>query len=69
MDMANTMKKIIQMVFPNAVQIIDRFHVMKNVLEDMNALITRIKTDIKKEYLTEQELSKIERRQPKHQRY
>jgi transposase len=35
MDMANTMKKIILDIFPNAVQIIDRFHVMKHVLEDM----------------------------------
>ncbi len=69
MDMANTMHKIIKIVFPNVVQIIDRFHVMKNVLEDTNAVITRIKTDIKKEYLTEQELAKIERRQPKHQTY
>ena len=45
MDMANSMHKIIKMVFPNVVQIIDRFHVMKNVLEDMNALITRNKTN------------------------
>jgi len=69
MNMANTMHKIIKMIFPNVVQIIDRFHVMKNVLEDMNAVITRIKTGIKKEYLTEQELAKIERRQSKHQMY
>jgi transposase len=69
MDMANSMAKIIKMVFPAAVQIVDRFHVMKNVLEDMNALITKNKTEIKKIYLTEQEQAKIDRRPPKHQRY
>jgi len=69
MDMANSMAKIIKMVFSAAVQIVDRFHVMKNVLEDMNALITKNKTEIKKIYLTEQEQAKIDRRQPKHQKY
>jgi transposase len=69
MDMANTMAKIIKIVFPSAVQIVDRFHVMKNILEDMNALITKNKTEIKKDYLTEQEQAKIDRRQPKHQKY
>jgi len=69
MDMANTMAKIIKMVFPAAVQIVDRFHVMKNILEDINALITKNKTEIKKDYLTEQEQAKIEKRQVKHQRY
>jgi len=67
--MANSMAKIVKMVFSSAVQIVDRFHVMKNVLEDMNALITKNKTVIKKVYLTEQEQAKIDRRQPKHQRY
>jgi transposase len=69
MDMANTMAKIIKMVFSAAVQIVDRFHVMKNVLEDMNALITKNKTEIKKVYLTEQEQSKIDRKQANHQKY
>jgi len=69
MDMANTMAKIIKIVFPSAVQIVDRFHVMKNILEDMNALITKNKTEIKKDYLTEQEQAKIDRRQPKYQKY
>jgi transposase len=35
MDMANTMRRIILEIFPNVVQIIDRFHVMKHVLEDI----------------------------------
>lgn len=69
MDMANTMKKIIEEVFPWVVQVIDRFHVMKNVLEDMWALISKNKTEIKKAYLEEQEQAKKERRKVKHQRY
>jgi transposase len=35
MDMASAMCKIITEVFPKVVQVIDLFHVMKNVLEDM----------------------------------
>ncbi len=35
------------MVFPNAIQVIDWIlSIMKNVLEDINALITRIKMQI-----------------------
>lgn len=69
MDMASAMCKIITEVFPKVVQVIDRFHVMKNVLEDMWALITKHKTDIKKDYLEELENAKIERRSPIHQRF
>jgi transposase len=69
MDMAGTMKNIVRNVFTHAIQTVDRFHVMKNVLEDMSALITKHKTDIKKAYLEEQDRAKIERRQPKHQKY
>lgn len=53
MDMANTMKHIATWVFPNTVQVVDRFHVMKNVLEDMSALISKVKTEVKKDYLEE----------------
>ena len=69
MDMAGTMENIAKNVFPEAIQTVDRFHVMKNVLEDMSALITSCKTAIKKVYLEEQDRAKIERRQPRHQRY
>lgn len=69
MDMAGTMENIAKNVFREAIQTIDRFHVMKNVLEDMSALITSYKTGIKKTYLEEQDRAKVERRQPKHQRY
>jgi transposase len=69
MDMANTMKNIATTVFPKAIQVVDRFHVMSNVLEDMGALITKQKTEIKKAYLEEQEEAKKERRGTKHKRY
>ena len=69
MDMANTMKHIATEVFPNAVQVVDRFHVMKNVLEDMSALISKVKTEIKKDYLEEQDQAKIERRKPNYKRF
>lgn len=69
LDMANNMQNIATWVFPCCVQVIDRFHVMKNVLEDMNALLSRIKTQVKKDYLTEQDNAKIEKRKPRHQRY
>lgn len=69
MDMANTMKHIATEVFPKAIQVVDRFHVMQNVLEDMIALISKVKTEIKKDYLEEQENAKIERRKPKYTKY
>lgn len=69
MDMAGTMESIAKNVFMKAIQTVDRFHVMQNVLEDMSALIASHKTDIKKAHLEEQERAKIERRKPKHQRY
>lgn len=69
MDMAGTMKNIATTLFPKARQVVDRFHVMKNVLEDMNALISKQKTEIKKSYLEEQDRARIERRKPSHQKY
>ena len=67
--MANTMQNIATWLFPTCKQVVDRFHVMKNILEDMWALISKNKTEIKKAYLEEQEQAKIERRKPKHQIY
>lgn len=69
LDMANTMQNIVAWVFLNAVQVVDRFHVMKHVLEDMWALISKQKTEEKKQYFSEQEQAKIERRKPSHARY
>lgn len=47
-DMSATMELIIGIVFPNASIVTDRFHLMKNVLEDIGAIRTRAKTAIKK---------------------
>lgn len=69
LDMANTMQNIASWVFPCCLQVIDRFHVMKNILEDMSALISKNKTLIKEAYLEKLELAKIERRKPNHQIY
>ena len=69
LDMANTMHNIATWLFPSCLQVIDRFHVMKNILEDMGALISKNKTEIKKAYLEEIERAKIERRKPNYQKY
>jgi hypothetical protein len=53
LDMANTMQNIAKWLFPSCLQVVDRFHVMKNILEDMWALISKNKTLIKKEHLEE----------------
>ena len=47
-DMSATMELIISIVFPRASIVTDRFHMMKNVLEDIGAIRTRAKTEIKK---------------------
>jgi transposase len=49
--MSNAMEKIVENVFPNAKKVTDRFHVMKNIQEDMIALKVTLKTMIKKEFL------------------
>ena len=69
MDMSNSMKNVAKILFKNAKIIIDRFHVMKNILEDMWALISKIKTKIKKEYLEEQDLAKKEKRKARYKIY
>lgn len=47
-DMSYTMEGILSSLFPNAKIVSDRFHVMKNVLDDIWAIRTRAKTAIKK---------------------
>lgn len=47
-DMSATMELIISILFPKASIVTDRFHLMKNVLEDIGAIRTRAKTAIKK---------------------
>lgn len=49
-DMSSTMEGILRDLFPNAEIVSDRFHVWKNVLEDIWAIRTRTKTAIKKKF-------------------
>ena len=46
-DMSFSMEKIARETFPQAYITTDRFHVMKNILEDLLAVRTRIKTKVK----------------------
>lgn len=62
LDMSTTMDWIVTQLFPQARQILDRFHVTKNVLEDIQAIRLRIKTLIKEGELTQEDLCKIDRR-------
>lgn len=61
LDMASSMEWIARELFPQATQVVDRFHVMKNVLEDIQALRTKIKTNITKELLDLETQAKIDR--------
>lgn len=51
LDMWRNMEQIVRECFPNSILVTDRFHVMKNVLEDLLAVRTRCKTAIKKKIL------------------
>jgi transposase len=53
-DMSSTMEGILSALFTNAKIVSDRFHVMKNVLEDIWAIRMRAKTAIKKRHIEEQ---------------
>ncbi|PID87421.1 hypothetical protein CSB07_01280 [Candidatus Gracilibacteria bacterium] len=61
LDMARNMEWIARELFPQARQVVDRFHVMKNVLGDIQAVRIRLKTGIIKEELDLETKSKIER--------
>lgn len=58
LDMWRNMEQIVRECFPNAILVTDRFHVMKNVLEDLLAIRTRCKTAIKKKILDEEKAAK-----------
>jgi transposase len=47
-DMSSAMEWTLSVLFPNAKIVSDRFHVMKNLLDDIWAIRTRSKTAIKK---------------------
>jgi transposase len=59
-DMSPSMESIVRKCFPNAIITTDRFHVMKNVLEDLLAVRTRCKTAIKTRILNKKEQRKKE---------
>lgn len=54
-DMSPSMESIVKIAFPKAILTTDRFHVMKMILDDLNAIRMRAKTAMKK---TEQEAIK-----------
>jgi transposase len=47
-DMSPSMESIVRIAFPNAILTTDRFHVMKMLLDDLNAIRIRAKTALKK---------------------
>ena len=61
LDMASNMEWVARDLFPQAVQVVDRFHVMKNVLDDIQAVRIRIKTKIIKEDLDLETQAKIDK--------
>jgi len=68
-DMSSSMESIVKQCFPKAIITTDRFHVMKNVLEDLLAVRTRTKTEIKARILNEKEEAKKEWKKYKQHRY
>jgi len=59
--MSPAMERIAETVFPNAIKVTDRFHVMKNIQDDENALRIRIKTVIKKQRLESEKEAKLKK--------
>jgi transposase len=53
-DMSPTIEAIVTALFPNAELVTDRFHVMKNLLEDLWAIKSKAKTEIKKRIFDEE---------------
>ena len=61
LDMSPTMDFIVGELFPQTKRTLDRFHVTKNVLEDIQSIRMRSKTLIKDEELQKEEQCKIAR--------
>jgi len=61
LDMASSMEWIARELFPQATQVVDRFHVMKNVLWDIQAVRIRVKTQVIKEELDLETQCRIDR--------
>jgi len=47
--MSRSMEKILEVLFPNADLITDRFHFMKEILDDLQTERKRLKTEFKKQ--------------------
>lgn len=62
LDMSPTMDFIVGELFPQAKRTLDRFHVTKNVLEDIQSIRMRMKTLMKDEELKKEEQCKIDRK-------
>jgi transposase len=58
MDMSPTMESITNTVFSCHYIVTDRFHVMKNTLEDINAIKTRLKSIVKREESEKEKICK-----------
>ena len=54
------MESIVKKVFPNARITTDRFHVMKHMLEDLQAIRSRLKTKLKSEEFDRKKKAKEE---------
>ena len=69
LDMGWNVAAIAKALFPSAKRVLDRFHVMKNVLDDIQAIRMRVKTKVKSEELTRQEKAKRQGKKYQAHRY
>lgn len=68
-DMSPSMESIVKIAFPNAILTTDRFHVMKMILDDLNAIRMRIKTLLKKKEGDTIKQAKLEKKKYVFERY
>ena len=69
LDMSSAMEHIVDIIFPNAKKVHDRFHVIRNILEDLTAIRIRTKTKIKKQIFLEEKKAKEQWYKYVHERY
>jgi transposase len=62
-DMSRSMEKILEVLFPKSDKITDRFHFMKEVLDDVQTVRKNLKIEFKKQdneaRLKEKEMKKL----------
>lgn len=68
-DMSPSMECIVRNTFENAVVTTDRFHVMKQILDDVLAVRSRLKTRIRTEVLKDQKEAKLKKKRYTGYRY